>query len=90
MNAENITDIAINFNNPEWILDHITIALQRTSEEDTVKRPCDLGGIEQYLILRDEQDGANYSVKVVPALLSNTGIDENYAWDIFSCTEAIL
>lgn len=90
MNAENITDIAINFNNPEWILDHITIALQRISEEDTVKRPCDLGGIEQYLILRDEQDGANYSVKVVPALLSNTGIDENYAWDIFSCTEAIL
>lgn len=81
MNAENITDITMNFNNPKWILEHITIALQRTSDENIVKRPCDLDGIEQYLILRGEQDGANYSVKVVPVLLSNAGIDENYAWD---------
>jgi len=81
MNAENITDIAINFNNPKWILDHITIALQRTSDESIVKSPCDLDGIKQYLILRGEQDGANYSIKVVPVLLSNAGIDENYAWD---------
>ncbi len=81
MNAENITDITLNFNNPKWILDHITIALQRTSDESIVKRPCDLDGIEQYLILRGEQDGANYSVKVVSVLLSNASIDENYAWD---------
>lgn len=81
MNAENITDITINFNNPKWILDHITIALQRTSDERIVKRPCDLDCIEQYLILRGEQDGAIYSIKVVPVLLSNAGIYENYAWD---------
>lgn len=81
MNAENITDITINFNNPKWILDHITIALQRTSDESIVKRPCDLDGIEQYLILRGEQDSAHYSLKVVPVLLSNAGIEENYAWD---------
>lgn len=80
MNAENITDITINFNNPKCILDHITIALQRTSDESIVKRPCDLDGIEQYLILRGEQDSAHYSVKVVP-VLSNAGIEENYAWD---------
>ncbi len=81
MNAENITDITMNFNNPKWILEHITIALQCTSDENIVKRPCDLDGIEQYLVLRGEQDGANYSVKVVPVLLSNAGIEENYAWD---------
>lgn len=81
MNAENITDITINFNNPKWILDHITIALQRTSDESIVKRPCDLDGIEQYLILRGEQDSAHYSVKVISVLLSNAGIEENYAWD---------
>ena len=69
MNTENITDITMNFNNPKWILDHITIALQCTSDECIVKRPCDLDGIEQYLILRGEQDGAHYSVKVVPVLL---------------------
>ena len=45
MNTENIIDIAINFNDPEWILKHITIALQRTSDADFVKRPCDLEGI---------------------------------------------
>lgn len=66
---------------PEWILDHITIALQRTSEDQLVKRPCDLDGIEQYLILSGEQDGSFYSVKVVPVLLSNVGIAEDQAWD---------
>lgn len=81
MNIENITDISMNFNDPEWILDHITIALQRSSEEEIVKRPSDLDGIEQYLILSGEQDGSFYSVKVVPVLLSNVGITEEQAWD---------
>lgn len=64
MNVENITDIAMYFNDPEWILDHITIALQRTSDKSLVKRPCDLDGIEQYLILQGKKDSALYSVKV--------------------------
>lgn len=81
MNIENITDISMNFNDPEWILDHITIALQRSSEEEIVKRPSDLDGIEQYLILSGEQDGSFYSVKVVPVLLSNVGITEEQVWD---------
>lgn len=81
MNAENITDITMNFNDPEWILDHITVALQRTSDDALIKRPCDLDGIEQYLILKGEKDGSCYSVKVVPVLLSNVGIDENTAWE---------
>ena len=81
MNTENIIDIAINFNDPEWILKHITIALQRTSDADFVKRPCDLEGIEQYLIVRGEQDDACYSAKVTSALLSNAGIDEDTAWE---------
>lgn len=81
MNIENITDISMNFNDPEWILDHITIALQRSSEEEIVKRSSDLDGIEQYLILRGKKDGALYSVKVVPVLLSNVGIDESFAWE---------
>ena len=52
MNNEYITDIAMNFNDPEWILDHITIALQRSSDDELVKRPTDLDDIEQYLILQ--------------------------------------
>lgn len=81
MNKEAITDIAMNFNDPEWILEHITIALQRTSDENLVKRPCDLDGIEQYLVLQGEKDGSCYTVKVVPLILSNVGIDEKTAWD---------
>lgn len=71
----------MNFNDPEWILEHLTIALQHSSEEALVKRPCDLDGIEQYLILQGEKEGANYSVKVVPIILSNVGISESKAWD---------
>ncbi len=81
MNTEAITDIAMNFNDPKWILEHISIALQRISDESLVKRPCDLDGIEQYLILQGEKDGSCYTVKVVPLILSNVGIDEKTAWD---------
>ena len=81
MNNEYITDIAMNFNDPEWILDHITIALQRSSDDELVKRPTDLDDIEQYLILQGEKEDACYSVKVVPLLLSNAGIDEATAWN---------
>lgn len=81
MNTEAITDIAMNFNDPKWILEHISIALQRTSDENLMKRPCDLDGIEQYLVLQGEKDGSCYTVKVVPIILSNVGIDEKTAWD---------
>lgn len=66
MNTEAITDIAMNFNDPEWILEHISIALQRISDESLVKRPCDLDGIEQYLILQGEKDGSCYTVMTRP------------------------
>lgn len=81
MNMETVTDIAMNFNDPEWILEHLSIALQRTSDENLVKRSCDLDGIEQYLILQGERDGSCYTVKVVPIILANVGIDENQAWE---------
>jgi len=81
MNTETVTDIAMNFNDPEWILEHLSIALQRTSDENLVKRSCDLDGIEQYLVLQGEKDGSCYTVKVVPIILANVGIDENQAWE---------
>lgn len=81
MNTETVTDIAMNFNDPEWILEHLSIALQRTSDENLVKRSCDLDGIEQYLILQGEKDGSCYTVKVVPIILANVGIDEDQAWE---------
>ena len=80
MKTENITNIAMNLNDPEWILNHITIALQKNTDSELVKRPTDLDGIEQYLILQGEQEDAHYSIKVIPALFSNIGISESTAW----------
>ena len=80
MNTEITKDIAMKLNDPEWMLEHITIALQRSSDEELVKRPCDLDGIEQYLMLQGEAEGCHYSIKLTPELLSKAGIDENDAW----------
>lgn len=81
MNIDHITDITIHFNDPEWILEHITIGLQAFSDDDIIKRPCDLDGIEQYLFLKGKLSDTSYSVKITPAILSHAGIDESRAWE---------
>ena len=81
MNIDHITDITIHFNDPEWILEHITIGLQSCSDDDIIKRPCDLDGIEQYLFLKGKLSDTRYSVKITPTILSHAGIDENRAWE---------
>lgn len=73
--------IVDDFHDPKWILDHLTIGLQRSSDEAIVKRPCDLDGLEQYLYLSDSNNDGHYSVKVMPELLSGVSIDENQAWN---------
>lgn len=81
MNIDHITDITIHFNDPEWILKHITIGLQASSDGDIIKRPCDLEGIEQYLFLKGKLSDTSYSVKLTPDILSHAGIDECRAWE---------
>ena len=81
MNIDNITDITIHFNDPQWILEHITIGLQTCSDNDIIKRPCDLDGIEQYLFLKGKLSDTSYSIKITPNILSHAGIDENCAWE---------
>lgn len=73
--------IVDDFHDPKWILDHLTIGLQRSSDEAIVKRPCDLDGMEQYLYLSGGSNDTLYSVKVMPALLSGVAIDETQAWN---------
>ena len=80
MNIDHITDITIHFNDPEWILEHITIGLQASSDGGIIKRPCDLEGIEQYLFLKGKLSDTSYSVKLTPDILSHAGIDECSAW----------
>ena len=66
----------------KWVLDHLTIALQRTSDEAIVKKGTEFHGIEQYLILIGKNDSGCFSIKVTSALLKNIGVDEPIAWDI--------
>ena len=81
MNIDHITDITIHFNDPLWILEHITIGLQTCSDNDIIKRPCDLDGIEQYLFLKGKLSDTSYSIKITPTILTHAGIDENCAWE---------
>ena len=81
MNIDRITDITIHFNDPQWILEHITIGLQACSDNDIIKRPCDLDGIEQYLFLKGKLSDTSYSVKITPTILTHAGIGENRAWE---------
>ena len=81
MNIDRITDITIHFNDPQWILEHITIGLQICSDNDIIKRPCDLDGIEQYLFLKGKLSDTSYSIKITPTILTHAGIDENCAWE---------
>ena len=69
-------------NDRKWVLDHLTIALQRYSDEAIVKKGTEFHGIEQYLILMDKTDSGCFSIKVTPALLKNIGVDEPIAWSI--------
>lgn len=59
---------------------HITIGLQKVSDQGIVKRPCDLEGLEQYLMLSGKKDGITYFIKVVQEILAEADIDETAAW----------
>ncbi len=64
----------------DWIHDHLTIAVQRESDENLVKKPSDFAGIEEYLILISGGLEGSISVKVTPALLANARLPEEDAW----------
>ena len=63
----------------ESILEKVTIGVQRASNQDLVKRPSKLDGIEQYLFIRGNNlDDSFWRIKLTPSLLkhANVGIDE--------------
>ena len=63
-----------------WIRDHLTIALQRESDEKLTKKLADFAEIEKYLILMFDGPDESYSIKVTPGLLANAGFPEDEAW----------
>lgn len=68
----------------DTFLNNLYIALQKDSEEDIVKRPSGLEGIESYLYLRMKEDDTKYTTKVSNNLLDSANVTEEEAW---TCAE---
>ena len=68
----------------DFILDRIRIGVQKTSDEDLVKKPVpDFPGMDEYLYF-SEHTGTHdtWSVRIKPGLLQTAGIDEDEAWTV--------
>lgn len=66
----------------EYILEHITVAVQREGTEPIIKRESGLTGIESYLLIIDSStDEGNLSMKVNADLLKKSHISEKEAWE---------
>lgn len=82
--ANKSIDINIdNLTNREWILEHLYIALQKSSGEELIKRTCELSDIEQFLYVRSNlssDDG--WSVKLNPSIMKSANLDIDEAWEV--------
>ena len=68
----------------DYLREHVKIGLQRATDEDIVKKPCEIGeDIEAYLYacISMSADGVA-SFKIAPGLLKTAGIDTAEAWEI--------
>ena len=66
----------------DYVMEHIYIGLQRSSEEEIEKRQSEFEGIEEYLYVRICEDGNSfYTAKMTKGLLRLVGIDLELAWD---------
>lgn len=84
-----------NLTNHDWILKHLYIALQKSSDEALIKRTCELDGIEQFLYIRGDNNSDTWSVKLNAGIMqaANLAIDE--VWEAaknntFSIGETVI
>lgn len=68
----------------EYLLSHMYIGLQRKGTEDLIKRPVDqMDGVESYLYARIwDRLGEAATIKMKPAMLRISGIEEEEAWKL--------
>jgi len=66
----------------ENILNRVAIGVQRSSDQDLIKRSSEFEGIEQFLFISgDNKDGSSWKVKLSRALLDNAGLSEKEVWE---------
>lgn len=74
INISNLTD-------HDWILEHIYIALQKSSDEPLIKRPCELDDIEEFLYIRGTSINDNWSVKLNAGIMQSANLSLNEVWE---------
>lgn len=79
-------DIDINrITDKQFILDTVRIGIQKTSNENLVKKPTDFPDIEQYLYFGETATSSRsegWSIRIQPELLKNAGVDEDELWKV--------
>ena len=61
----------------DWVMEHIYIALQRTSNEPLIKKQSKFEGIEEYLYLK----GSSFSIRLNEGLISRIEVSIEELWD---------
>lgn len=80
--ANKSIDINIsNLTNHGWILEHLYIALQKSSDEALIKRTCELDGIEQFLYIRGNTSTDDWSVKLNASIMQTAGLSIDEVWE---------
>lgn len=80
----------------DYILSHLFVGLQRTSEEQLIKQPCPYDGLEQYLYIRDSSENKdNWSIKLNKTIMKQADVTLDEAWkaaqhNTFSPKETVI
>lgn len=67
--------------NKDFAMEHIFIGLQRSGEENIIKRASGFDGIESYLMIKWEEENKCCYVKITLGILSGLKIYANEAWE---------
>ncbi len=74
-------DIDVNlFKDKDFVLSHVYIGIQKSSNEDLIKSTCDFEGLETYLYVKHDNLGRSYSIKLQDRHLDIIGISADEAW----------
>lgn len=76
------TDFNIdNLTNRDWILEHLYIALQKSSDEPLIKRTCELDDIEQFLYIRGQSSSELWCTKLNTHIMKLAGLSIDEVWE---------
>lgn len=72
-----------NLMNHDWVMKHLSIAIQKSSDENLVKHDLDnFTGMEAYLLLMENgKEDESYSMKIETCHLKQWNISEQEAWE---------